>query len=120
MGKASVEISGCKISSVAGFAIWVKHCSKITIRDCEIGPAGRTGIAGFNSAEITVESSRVFDCMVNGICLRGDTQTVLDSVDVSSIANKSVFVYQNGRLQMKNCTVEGKVEVEEDAILFPN
>ena len=97
MGRAAVTLDGAKLSSVAGFGLWVKHRSIARVRDCSFGEAVRTAIACFNDARVAVADSTIDGAGVHGVCLRGAARVALARVRVRGSALRGCFVYQNAQ-----------------------
>jgi len=55
MGKARVVIQDATVSSRGGFALWLKHLASAEVTRTVVTSAGRTAIAAFNRATVSLE-----------------------------------------------------------------
>eukprot|EP00039_Didymoeca_costata_P003497 m.68037 g.68037 ORF g.68037 m.68037 type:complete len:261 (+) comp11934_c0_seq2:37-819(+) len=116
MSKAVVSLIGCTFTSTAGFGIWAKHDSSITVKDCSIDKVGRSAIVCFNNAKISVEDTTIKHASVHGVCLRGKSTITLNRVTVSDCKVRGVYVYQQGTLEMYDCQVFRIMDPESPAV----
>lgn len=92
MGRARVEIFECSLSSIGGFALWLKHDASVVIVSSKLRRAGRTGAACFNRASLTMSDCSISDSNIHGICLRGDASVSLERCSIGQLSNPCWFL----------------------------
>ena len=121
MGKASVVVVGCTLTSTGGFPLWLKHSAAAEVRDTTLS-GGRTGAACFNAARINLTDCLLCDVSIHGLCLRGTAVARLVRCRFERCLQKAVYFYDqasvthDGLLQITDCPL-GVIDGRETATM---
>jgi hypothetical protein len=66
---------------------------------------GRSTMACFNTARVTVTRCKLTNACVHGVCVRGDAQVSLSHCTIKGAGTRAAFVYQRGSLELEDCEV---------------
>eukprot|EP00929_Paragymnodinium_shiwhaense_P029302 TRINITY_DN16819_c0_g1_i1.p1 TRINITY_DN16819_c0_g1~~TRINITY_DN16819_c0_g1_i1.p1 ORF type:complete len:416 (+),score=77.45 TRINITY_DN16819_c0_g1_i1:123-1370(+) len=116
MGDSKAELHNVEVSTIYGLGIWMVQRAKMSATNCSIVKVGRSGVAMFGDAKANLTSCFVSSCAIHGTCARGRTRLQLEACRFEGCGRRSVYVYQNGTLQMTNCEVRSTQDPTRAAV----
>jgi len=121
MGHACVELDGCDVHTENGFPVWLKHDSCAALQSTALH-GGRTGVACFNRAAVTLVDCAISHTSKHGICARGSARVSVSGGTVTRCSVRGVYAYQTAHCSLARgvrvscCAIA--VEVDDEAVLL--
>ena len=76
-GRGAIRLERCRVTSEAGFGLWLVQRSRAVLRECEVIDPGRTAVAVFNVAKVDVSKSKITGGDPHGVCARGEAYVAI-------------------------------------------
>ena len=124
-GRGAIRLERCRVTSEAGFGLWLVQRSRAVLRECEVLNPGRTAVAVFNVAKVDVSSSTIagaesvsnvpyaIDAILSlyaggdphGVCARGEAYVAIRNSRVVGAADRACYAYMSARLDLARTEV---------------
>ena len=104
-GRGAVRLERCRVTSEAGFGLWLVQRSRAVLRECEIIDPGRTAVAVFNVAKVDVSKSTITGGDPHGVCARGEAYVAIRDSRVVGAADRACYAYMSARLDLARTEV---------------
>jgi hypothetical protein len=114
-GAGRVALESCVLDSQGGFALWLKQRATGTLTNCALS-AGRTAVAVFNEASLTLDRCAVRDGDPHGVCARGFAVVSLTDCSIENTAIRAVYGYMSASITLRNVRVSGTRDATQAAV----
>ena len=104
-GRGAVRLERCRVTSEAGFGLWLVQRSRAVLRECEIIDPGRTAVAVFNVAKVDVSKSKITGGDPHGVCARGEAYVAIRDSRVVGASDRACYAYMSARLDLARTEV---------------
>jgi hypothetical protein len=104
-GRGAIRLDRCRLTSEAGFGLWLVQRSRAVLRECEILDTGRTAVAVFNVAKVDVSKSTITGGDPHGVCARGEAYVAIRDSRVVGAADRACYAYMSARLDLARTEV---------------
>ena len=104
-GRGAIRLDRCRLTSEAGFGLWLVQRSRAVLRECEVVDPGRTAVAVFNVAKVDVSKSTIAGGDPHGVCARGEAYVAIRDSRVVGAADRACYAYMSARLDLARTEV---------------
>ena len=104
-GRGAIRLERCRVTSEAGFGLWLVQRSRAVLKECEILDPGRTAVAVFNVAKVDVSKSTITGGDPHGVCARGEAYVSIRDSRVVGAADRACYAYMSARLDLARTEV---------------
>ena len=104
-GRGAVRLERCRVTSEAGFGLWLVQRSRAVLRECELIDPGRTAVAVFNVAKVDVSKSTITGGDPHGVCARGEAYVAIRDSRVVGASDRACYAYMSARLDLARTEV---------------
>ena len=104
-GRGAIFLERCRVTSEAGFGLWLVQRSRAVLRECEVIDPGRTAVAVFNVAKFDVSKSTITGGDPHGVCARGEAYVAIRDSRVVGAADRACYAYMSARLDLARTEV---------------
>ena len=104
-GRGAIFLERCRVTSEAGFGLWLVQRSRAVLRECEVIDPGRTAVAVFNVAKVDVSKSTITGGDPHGVCARGEAYVAIRDSRVVGAADRACYAYMSARLDLARTEV---------------
>ena len=104
-GRGAIRLERCRVTSEAGFGLWLVQRSRAVLRECEVIDPGRTAVAVFNVAKVDVSSSTIAGGDPHGVCARGEAYVAIRDSRVVGASDRACYAYMSARLDLARTEV---------------
>ena len=104
-GRGAIRLERCRVTSEAGFGLWLVQRSRAVLRECEILDTGRTAVAVFNVAKVDVSKSTITGGDPHGVCARGEAYVAIRDSRIVGAADRACYAYMSARLDLARTEV---------------
>ncbi|CAH0374838.1 unnamed protein product [Pelagomonas calceolata] len=104
-GRGAIRLERCRVTSEAGFGLWLVQRSRAVLKECEVVDPGRTAVAVFNVAKVDVSSSTITGGDPHGVCARGEAYVAIRDSRVVGAADRACYAYMSARLDLARTEV---------------
>lgn len=103
LGKASVALRGCNLTSQQGFGVWAVQRARVELRNgSAIQDCGRSGVVCFGQPTVRLRDSAITDAAMHGICARGGSRVSLRGTRIAGCGVRGIYAYHNVSLEMRS------------------
>lgn len=99
-GRGSVKLQRCRVTSEAGFGLWLVQRARAVLHECEVIDPGRTAVAVFNVAKLDVSNSTIQGGDQHGVCMRGEAYASIRDSRVVGAKDRACYAYMSARLEL--------------------
>eukprot|EP00629_Pelagomonadales_sp_RCC1024_P006811 CAMPEP_0119292964 /NCGR_PEP_ID=MMETSP1329-20130426/45155_1 /TAXON_ID=114041 /ORGANISM="Genus nov. species nov., Strain RCC1024" /LENGTH=241 /DNA_ID=CAMNT_0007293819 /DNA_START=104 /DNA_END=826 /DNA_ORIENTATION=+ len=104
-GKGAVTLERCRVTSEAGFGLWLVQRSSAALRGCEVYDTGRTALTVFNHARLEMASSTIRGAKPHGVCARGETSVAIEDSRIVDCGDRAIYMYMSASLALVDSVV---------------
>ena len=104
-GRGAVRLERCRVTSEAGFGLWLVQRSRAVLHECDVIDPGRTAVAVFNVAKVDVSKSTITGGDPHGVCARGEAYVAIRDSRVVGAADRACYAYMSARLDLARTEV---------------
>ena len=104
-GRGAVRLERCRVTSEAGFGLWLVQRSRAVLKECDVVDPGRTAVAVFNVAKVDVSKSTITGGDPHGVCARGEAYVAIRDSRVVGAVDRACYAYMSARLDLARTEV---------------